>query len=331
MITRTHFPPYPKGWYGLAISSDIPSGKLISRKLMEHELIIFRTKSGVLSALDAYCPHLGAHLGHGGKVIGEVVQCPFHRFCFDTQGKCASSAFKGGRAATWPIRETSGLVMVYYGGPENEMPTWEVPTLNTEGWSPNICQTFTFRSHPQEVVENSIDLSHGVGLHGFKSITPKTELKLEGPNLRIDLAVKESLDFPGFRDISGEVEFNVHAWGLGYLLIRVLAEDVKLDMRYWLLATPTEGENIELRLVFSADQNFNIAKMFPVLKILPASLLRKGLFALLLRKYIVTLKQDFVIWGNKNYVKNPIPAGNDPFLKQYREWAKQFYAAETST
>ena len=33
--------------------------------------------------LDAYCPHLGAHLAEGGRVQGESVRCPFHAWEFD--------------------------------------------------------------------------------------------------------------------------------------------------------------------------------------------------------------------------------------------------------
>ncbi|WP_425436809.1 Rieske 2Fe-2S domain-containing protein [Mycobacterium rhizamassiliense] len=41
---------------------------------------MYRTKSGLARAIEAYCPHLGAHLGHGGKVLGDELHCPFHAF-----------------------------------------------------------------------------------------------------------------------------------------------------------------------------------------------------------------------------------------------------------
>lgn len=36
--------------------------------------------SGEAQVLDAYCPHLGAHLGHGGY------SCPFHAWEFNGDG-----------------------------------------------------------------------------------------------------------------------------------------------------------------------------------------------------------------------------------------------------
>ena len=47
------------------------------------ELVLFRTRSGQAHVLDAYCPHLGAHLGDGGRVVGETLRCPFHGWQYD--------------------------------------------------------------------------------------------------------------------------------------------------------------------------------------------------------------------------------------------------------
>ena len=38
--------------------------------------------------MDAYCPHLGAHLGHGGRVEGGAVRCPFHAWLWGGDGRC---------------------------------------------------------------------------------------------------------------------------------------------------------------------------------------------------------------------------------------------------
>ena len=36
-------------------------------------IAVFRGENGRVYAVDAYCPHLGANLGVGGRVIGELV------------------------------------------------------------------------------------------------------------------------------------------------------------------------------------------------------------------------------------------------------------------
>ena len=37
--------------------------------------MIFRTASGQIDVLDAYCEHLGANMGVGGTVEGEHIVC----------------------------------------------------------------------------------------------------------------------------------------------------------------------------------------------------------------------------------------------------------------
>ena len=39
-------------------------------------------------SIDAFCPHLGAHLGYGGLVEESTIRCPFHAWRFDGTGAC---------------------------------------------------------------------------------------------------------------------------------------------------------------------------------------------------------------------------------------------------
>jgi len=61
----------PRGWFQVAWADTIAAGEVKTLHYFGEELVAFRTKSGKLSILDAYCQHLGAHLGVGGKVEGE--------------------------------------------------------------------------------------------------------------------------------------------------------------------------------------------------------------------------------------------------------------------
>jgi phenylpropionate dioxygenase-like ring-hydroxylating dioxygenase large terminal subunit len=64
------------------------------------ELVVFRgADSGAVSVLDAYCPHLGAHMGVGGQVVGDCMECPFHKWQFAT-GACAAAHAVAPRART---------------------------------------------------------------------------------------------------------------------------------------------------------------------------------------------------------------------------------------
>jgi len=52
------------------------------------ELAVFRDSGGEVHALDAFCPHLGANMAVGGTVKGDCLECPFHAWKFDGEGKC---------------------------------------------------------------------------------------------------------------------------------------------------------------------------------------------------------------------------------------------------
>ena len=55
----------------MALCHELRAGAVLTRQFMDREIVVFRTESGTVCAAEAYCPHLGAHLGHGGEVCGE--------------------------------------------------------------------------------------------------------------------------------------------------------------------------------------------------------------------------------------------------------------------
>jgi 3-ketosteroid 9alpha-monooxygenase subunit A len=54
-------------------STELKIGAVKSIRLCGQELVLFRGENGKVSALDAYCPHMGTHLGKG-KVVGNNVR-----------------------------------------------------------------------------------------------------------------------------------------------------------------------------------------------------------------------------------------------------------------
>ena len=82
----------PNGWFAVAWSKDLAVGEVQRIRYFDTELVLFRTRTGQVNVLDAYCPHLGAHLAEGGRVVGEAIQCPFHHWQYRRQrvGACIS-------------------------------------------------------------------------------------------------------------------------------------------------------------------------------------------------------------------------------------------------
>ncbi|MFP5387091.1 MAG: Rieske 2Fe-2S domain-containing protein [Bacteriovoracia bacterium] len=75
------------GWYFAFPSHELKKGQVKALQVCGQELVFFRGESGDVVALDAYCPHMGTHLGKG-KVVGNHVRCFFHHWEFDKMGVC---------------------------------------------------------------------------------------------------------------------------------------------------------------------------------------------------------------------------------------------------
>ena len=70
--------PFPFGWYVACYSDEIAEGEVKPLRYFGRDLAIWRGEDGKVRIIDAYCKHLGAHMGHGGKVHGNLLECPFH-------------------------------------------------------------------------------------------------------------------------------------------------------------------------------------------------------------------------------------------------------------
>lgn len=68
--------PMPFGWFAMCYSDELAVVAVQPLHYFERELAVWRGADGVARVLDAYCPHLGAHLGYGGKVDGNDLQGP---------------------------------------------------------------------------------------------------------------------------------------------------------------------------------------------------------------------------------------------------------------
>src|SRR5512145_2294772 len=76
-----------EGWYWALPSQELRVGKVKAVTLLGRNLAIYRGVSGQVVAVDAYCPHMGAHLAEG-KVEGDSLRCLFHYWKYNPEGRC---------------------------------------------------------------------------------------------------------------------------------------------------------------------------------------------------------------------------------------------------
>lgn len=82
-------------WRFLAHASDVLPDQVNTFSVSGEELVAYRADDGELRVFDAFCPHQGAHLGHGGRLEGDCIACPFHEFYFDGGGAFLGSTPDG--------------------------------------------------------------------------------------------------------------------------------------------------------------------------------------------------------------------------------------------
>jgi len=302
-------PSDPTGWYALAFSRELPPEGLLTREIVGGDIILYRTAGGAVRATDPYCPHMGAHLGKGGRVAGDTLICPFHAFSFDGHGRCVATPYghkapKRARLRTWHVDEVGGVVMVWYdraGGP----PQWAVPSLDMRGWRPWAWRTFTLASHPQETSENSVDIGHFSVVHGYEDVAELERATVDGPLLQARYAMTRRR--PLLPTL--ESEFQVSVWGLGYSLVEVTVRSAGLALRNLVLSTPTGDGQITLRIALSVPT-------FP-----GSALVQQAALA----AFAADVRQDFAIWENKTSIARPALARGDGPVGLFRQWARQFY------
>lgn len=322
-------PPYPTGWFLISFSKELKKGQIKSFTFQGMEVVLYRTDSGNAHMLDAYCSHMGAHMGKGGSIEGELIKCPFHGFCFDKSGKCVKNAY-GTKPSpktlvrSWHIREFNGLIMAFYNPKTNHVPDWEIPELDWEDWSDLDFVEFKLKSHPQETAENSVDIGHLKEVHGYQEVKELRPLHLDGPFLNAKYFMNRPAGILGKIGKNAHAEFEIFKYGLGYSAVEVDVQNFGLRNRHFVFPTPIDGEYIYLRIALSLKKIENGKGFFKLAKYLPFDL-RKLIMPFTLKQYAHDVSQDFDIWQNKIYINPPVLAKGDGPIFKFRKWAEQFY------
>src|SRR5947209_2381724 len=119
----------PFGWFKVALPDEVPAGEIVTRRYFGTDVVLWRDDSGV-ACHEAYCAHLGAHLGVGGSVDGPCIRCPFHGWAYDREGRNVEIPYADRPNAkaclrAFPVREHAGVVFAWY-HPAGDAPKWDL-------------------------------------------------------------------------------------------------------------------------------------------------------------------------------------------------------------
>jgi phenylpropionate dioxygenase-like ring-hydroxylating dioxygenase large terminal subunit len=311
---RFPFAPYPRGWFQVAYSHEVGDGDVLGVHYFGRRLMVYRGESGTVQVLDAYCPHLGADITVGGQVDGDCVTCPFHGWKFDGSGRNTDIPYTGkpnrvARLRSFPTVERAGIVFVWYAEEQGE-PDWELPKVPEAEDAAFVFHApadarWQFRSHPQEVFENTVDIAHFATVHGVSAFG-RLDVEENGHVFR---AVAE-VNFETPRGaVSGAVDSELFGMGIDVVRHRGLGQSCTL-----LTVTPIDGERVDARYTFFVSVDPDSGEMT-----------RMGLgFA---RDFCKQIEQDIPIWEHKVYREKPALAGGESAIIEFRSWAERSYEA----
>jgi len=180
---------FPRGWFMIA-GSDEATTRPVALRYFGQDMVLYRGETGTPHLVEAYCPHMGAHLAKnttsyivrdGEQVQGDSIRCPFHGWRFGPDGKCDDIPYsekfipKTACLKTFPIVERAGIIWMWH-CPEGLEPEWDLPNFgghwNEPGWvNWKIDHMGDLNCHGIEIVDNMADYGHFVPIHGAKDFT----------------------------------------------------------------------------------------------------------------------------------------------------------------
>jgi 3-ketosteroid 9alpha-monooxygenase subunit A len=303
---------YPRGHFVVAFSDELAEGELKPLRYFGRDLILFRDSAGKPRVLSAHCPHLGAHLGHGGRVEGGEVRCPFHAWRFDGQGACTEVPYakrvpKGACLERLETREVNGMITVRYdrGGtaPAYELP--ELPEWADDDFSPWRSRTIRVETHPREIVENVVDFAHFEPVH-------ETCAELFENEFRDHLAVQRSAGVGAathrFAGTAYSIEAIYHGPGIQFSRFESRGIRVVFVNANTMIDERTVDLRFGLMVATGGDPRMHDGFL-------------KHFIGDLQRGYA----QDVAIWEHKIHRERPALVEGDGPIGELRRWYGQFY------
>jgi phenylpropionate dioxygenase-like ring-hydroxylating dioxygenase large terminal subunit len=311
-----HFPlPVPNGWFGVSPSSAVAPGEVRNVHYFGRDLVVFRGEDGTPGVLDAYCPHLGAHLGVGagapesiepgpGKVRGNCIECPFHGWQFDVDGRCVEIPYSRARipakatVRSYPANDLNGMIFAWH-HLLGEAPAWELPEIpefDDPDWVGPVYTDRHIGASVQDITENDQDTVHFRYVHGSDDIPDQTTT-FEG-------RIRHTA---GRTRMGGEMNRTTYQLGMGILRIPNV-------LTFMYATSPVDEENSHQQWLFAYHRSIGDDAGREMIDAFSKS----GIY------------QDIPIWNAKRFTAKPLLVEGDGPILAFRRWASQFYSTPTT-
>ena len=214
-------------------------------------------------------------------------------------------------------------------GINGRVPVWHLPADEPDqaGWCDLAIRTIRLPGHPQETIENSVDLAHLRYVHGYGNVDRVDPLLVDGTYLRNRFDFTRTRNIAGIASLTFAPSANTHICGLGYSYVEIHERSIHAawicDFGYWRPRSTVKKSICRWprRCARSAS---------PKRWILGLGFLPVGLRAPIMNKFMASPQehdalQDVEIWGRKQYLSQPRLGRSDGEVRAFRAYCDQFY------
>jgi phenylpropionate dioxygenase-like ring-hydroxylating dioxygenase large terminal subunit len=156
-------------WHPVLRATDL-GPEPVARTLLTERIVLYRGASGAIAAAPDRCPHREAPLS-AGRVSDGCLQCPYHGWTFDGEGRCVAVPSNEPHVPVPPKAhlktmhcvERYGLVWVCPGEPAAGIP--ELPQEADPAFRRINVEVQTWHTSALRMVDNFLDISHFPWVH----------------------------------------------------------------------------------------------------------------------------------------------------------------------
>ncbi|WP_203336679.1 Rieske 2Fe-2S domain-containing protein [Nocardioides limicola] len=313
----------PTGWFQVAWADEVPVGQVHRMHYFGRELVAWRGHSGAVTVMDAYCEHLGAHLGHGGTVVEDTIQCPFHGWQWNSAGRNVCIPYEdrpniGKKIATYPTVERNDAIYLWH-DTERRDPWFEIPDIfdswddgrTAADYHPTTTRRWdSLELHPQYVLENGVDFAHFTYVHKVPIVPVFTRQEFTDPISYVDFTIT----FDGSAASAEEINSGVEAINAG-LGLAITKSWGMIDNRTATAVTPVDDRTCDVRFSVWIGHNPELSEAESA-----AAAARHA------QGVIDQFEADVEIWSHQKYADPAALArGEYAGFTALRRWATQFY------
>ena len=201
--------------------------QLHQAKILDEDLVLYRTSKGEVVALQDRCPHKHLPLSKG-RLIEDEIECGYHGSVFGPDGKCTRIPGQPRVPPTacvraYPVHQRHDIVWVWMGDPlkASADDVFDLPQLADPEWDNHQGDALHIESNYLSIAENLVDPAHVTYVHPTTLGNPShanvpVQFETKGDPIVAWRWIRNAPPIGLFKDL-GKFTGNVDRWQYFYL------------------------------------------------------------------------------------------------------------------